>query len=67
MSDKPNLLQMFLSVLAACFGVQSSHNQERDFAAGHTWAWMLLGLVVMGLFVVFVIALVSWALSLAGA
>ncbi|WP_372835351.1 DUF2970 domain-containing protein [Pontibacterium sp.] len=67
MSHKPNLIQMFLSVLAACFGVQSSHNQERDFAAGHTWAWMLLGLAAMGLFVVFVIFLVSWALSIGGA
>lgn len=66
MSHKPNVFQMLLSAMAACFGVQSSQNQERDFTAGHTWTWMLLGLIVMGLFVVFVILLVSWALSLGG-
>lgn len=67
MSEKPTIFQMFLSALAAMFGVQSSQNYTRDFSAGHTWTWMLLGVVVMALFVVFVIFLVTWALSMAGA
>ncbi|WP_370277419.1 DUF2970 domain-containing protein [Pontibacterium sp.] len=67
MSEKPTIVQMFLSALAAMFGVQSSQNHARDFSAGHTWTWMLLGVVVMALFVVFVIFLVTWALSMAGA
>lgn len=66
MSPKPNLLQMFLSVLAAFFGVQSAHNHKRDFNAGHSWSWMLLGVVATTLFVLFVILMVRWALSLAG-
>ena len=67
MSEKPTIFQMFLSALAAMFGVQSSQNHARDFSAGHTWTWMLLGIAVTALFVLFVIFLVTWALSLAGA
>ena len=32
--QKPNLLQVIWSVLAALFGVQSARNRERDFKRG---------------------------------
>jgi hypothetical protein len=32
---KPTLLQVYISVLSAIFGVQSSKNRERDFARGN--------------------------------
>lgn len=67
MPQQPNIFQMFLSALAALFGVQSSQNHQRDFSSGKAWTYMLMGVVVMLLFVVFVIFLVTWALSLAGA
>lgn len=67
MAHTPRFFQMVLSVLAALFGVQSASNHARDFSSGHAWPYMLLGVVVMALFVVFVIFLVTWALSLAGA
>jgi len=31
---KPNILQVFGSVLSAIFGVQNSKNRERDFSRG---------------------------------
>jgi hypothetical protein len=67
MAHMPRFFQILLSVMAALFGVQSSSNHARDFSSGHAWPYMLLGLAVMVLFVVFVIFLVTWALSLAGA
>ncbi len=67
MSPKPNLWQMLCSVLAAFFGVQSSHNLQRDFSSGHALTYFLLGAAVLVGFVAFVIFLITLALSLAGA
>jgi predicted membrane channel-forming protein YqfA (hemolysin III family) len=68
MSDQhPTLWQMILSVVAAIFGVQSEKNRERDFTKGSLWPYVLLGAISLIVFVVMVILLTSWALSLAGA
>ncbi|MBR9829287.1 MAG: DUF2970 domain-containing protein [Oceanospirillales bacterium] len=66
MSDKPTLWQTLLSVLSGFFGVQSERNRERDFRNGRPLYYILTGLLMAGLFVVGVILLVRWALSLAG-
>lgn len=65
--NSPSLWKMFLSVLAAIFGVQSEQNHQRDFNKGSAWKFAFLGLVALIVFIVAVILLTRWALSLAGA
>lgn len=66
MSDKPGLWQTLLSVLSAFFGVQSERNRARDFSRGRPLHYILVGLLMAGLFVLAVILLTRWALMLAG-
>ena len=66
-SSGPSFWQMVVSVMAAMFGVQSEQNRSRDFNSGAAWTYMLLGLAASVAFVLFVILLVRWALSIAGA
>ena len=54
-SDRPlGLWTTLLSVLAAFFGVQSSHQRIRDVTHGHPWHYLIVGLLmtllVSGLF-----------------
>lgn len=65
--QSPSLWKMILSVLAALFGVQSEENRERDFTKGSVWKFTLLGLITLTIFIIAVILLTRWALSLAGA
>ena len=65
--QSPSLWKMILSVLAALFGVQSEKNRERDFTKGSVWKFTLLGLITLTIFIIAVILLTRWALSLAGA
>ncbi len=64
--QSPSLWKMFLSVLAAAFGVQSEQNRERDFSKGSPWKFAFLGLIALMIFIIAVILLTRWALSLAG-
>ncbi len=57
---------MVSSVLAAMLGVQSEKHRLRDFSAGQSWPYLLLGWVATLGFVLLVILLVRWALSIAG-
>ncbi|MBY4675503.1 DUF2970 domain-containing protein [Marinobacterium arenosum] len=66
-SRHPSFWRLWLSVLAAMFGVQSEKNRLRDFNSGAAWPYMLLGLLSVVLFAMLVIAMVRWALYLAGA
>lgn len=43
--------QVFTSVVAAAFGVQSSKNRERDFTRGNPVAFIVAGLLFTVLFV----------------
>ncbi|MGV8842532.1 MAG: DUF2970 domain-containing protein [Pseudomonas sp.] len=67
-SDKkpPSLWQMLHSVLAAALGVQSNKNRERDFSHGKPLHFIMLGLLVTGVFVLVIFAVVRLALYLAG-
>jgi hypothetical protein len=62
----PSFWQMLLSVLAAMIGVQSEQNHERDFTKGRLWPYVFLGLITLIVFIIAVILLTRWALSLAG-
>jgi hypothetical protein len=66
MANKPDWLQALLSVLAAFFGVQSERNREHDFSQGRPLHYVLAGLLLALVFVLGVILLVRWVLSLAG-
>ena len=63
--DKPGLLTVFYSVIAAFFGVQSDRNYKRDFASGHYWPYIIAGVVLALIFISFVYLLVQLALWLA--
>lgn len=65
--DKPNLMQVFKSVLAAGFGVQSNANRERDFSKGSPGQYIVIGLGFTIFFVVALWALVKLIMLLAGA
>lgn len=64
--EKPSLWEMCLSVLAGIFGVQSEKNHQRDFNKGSAWSFAFLGLIALLFFIIAVILLTRWALSLAG-
>ncbi len=44
---KPNLLQVFGSVLSAIFGVQNSKNRERDFAKGDPKQFAIVYVIIV--------------------
>ena len=62
--EKPlGFLQVIGSGISAAFGVQSSHNRERDFARGKPWHFIAVGIGLTILFVVMVIVVVNLVLS----
>lgn len=49
--NKINIVQLFFSVLAAFFGVQSNKTRERDFTIGKPIHYIMVGLIVVSLFI----------------
>ena len=64
--EKPGLMQIVGSVLAAGFGVQSSKNRERDFKHGRARTFIIAGIVFTVIFVATVFTVVSTVLKGAG-
>ncbi len=62
--EKTGLLKTLQSALAAMFGVQSEHRRHEDFSSEKPWRFIVAGLIVAAVFVIFVMLLVRWALSL---
>jgi Protein of unknown function (DUF2970) len=60
---KVSFFQVFGSVLAAMFGVQSEKNRERDFNQGKLWHYILGGLIFAAAFIGILIAIVQTALA----
>ncbi|MDG2070980.1 MAG: DUF2970 domain-containing protein [Pseudomonadales bacterium] len=56
--DKPNLLEVVLSVFAAALGVQNSKNRERDFTHGSPIVFIVAGLIFTIIFVVTIVTIV---------
>jgi uncharacterized MAPEG superfamily protein len=54
--------QVFMSTVAAAFGVQSSKNRERDFKQGKALHFILMGIIFTILFVLAVVGVVSLVL-----
>jgi hypothetical protein len=61
-APKLGFWQVVSSTVAAAFGVQSSRNRERDFAAGKPSHFIIAGLVFTVLFVLGMILLVNLVL-----
>jgi cytochrome b561 len=59
---KPTLLQVFWSVAASFFGVQSSRARERDFKHGRAGVFIAVGLAMTIGFVLVVLLLVKLVL-----
>lgn len=55
--------QIFGSVFAAFFGVQSQENSQRDFGHGKAHTFIIAGIVLAAVFVGSVFAVVSFILS----
>lgn len=62
---KPNLLQVFGSVLSAIFGVQNSKNRERDFAKGDPKQFAIVYVIIVISIVLCMITLVRTVLHFA--
>lgn len=58
-----SLWQMFGSVMAAAFGVQSSKNRQRDFNRGKPIHFIIIGIVFTVAFVLLVVTVVRLVLS----
>jgi hypothetical protein len=61
--EKPGLVQIVSSVLAAAIGVQSQKNRERDFQQGSVKAYIAVGVVATVLFVLTVYGIVKLVLA----
>ncbi|OOE88990.1 DUF2970 domain-containing protein [Salinivibrio sharmensis] len=59
MGNKPRLTDVMKSVIAALFGVQSQQNRERDFGHDSPAAYIITGVVMIGVFIAVLLALVS--------
>ena len=57
------LLQMLFSSLAAGFGVQSGKNRQRDFGHGDPKRFIILGIVMTGVFLLTMMGIVKLVLS----
>ena len=60
---KPNIFQVVLSVLAAMFGVQSAKNRARDFSKGSAKEFIIVGVILVLLLILFIFLTVKIVLS----
>ena len=61
--EKPTVLQIIASVLAAGFGVQSTANRERDFTTGSEKSFVVVGIIATILFVLTILFVVNLVLK----
>jgi hypothetical protein len=61
--EKPTVLQIIASVLAAGFGVQSTANRERDFTTGSAKSFVVVGIIATILFVLTILFVVNLVLK----
>lgn len=62
-----SLLDVIKSVMASFFGVQSTENRERDFQHGKPWQFIVVGLLLTAMFLLFVLIAVKIVLNFATA
>jgi hypothetical protein len=64
---RPGLVEIFKSVGAAFFGVQSEAKRERDFTHGRLSDYVIAGAVATVVFILVLVGVVQLVLHLAGA
>ena len=62
---KLTLFQVFTSVFASFFGVQSNDRRERDFSRGRARDFIIVGVILTALFILLVFGIVKLVMSLA--
>lgn len=60
---KPTLWQVIQSVLAAMIGIQKDKNRVRDFTQGNPWAYVIVGIVFVIVFVLVLYFVVQGIIS----
>jgi hypothetical protein len=65
-SPAPGFFQVVMSVAAAMFGVQSSRARQRDFTHGRPLHYIVVGVVMVGLFIGAILLVVHLLLKNAG-
>lgn len=63
---KPSLLDVTRSVMWAFLGVQKSKNHARDFKHGKPSQYIIIGLVGVAIFIIILVTVVKFVMSLAG-
>lgn len=66
-NNRPGILQIIQSTLAAAFGVQSQKARERDFTHGRPLPYIIAGVVFTIVFIITLVVIVNIVLSAAGA
>jgi hypothetical protein len=61
----PGLVQVFFSVMAGMFGVQSNRKHEKDFTFGKPSHYIIVGFMVTVIFVLTIWGAVSLVMKLA--
>lgn len=61
--QKPNLIALIKSILAAAIGVQSDKNRTRDFEQGNPLVFIIGGIVFTLLFIITIASVVGLVLS----
>ncbi len=61
----PSIWQVFKSVLASFFGVQSEETRQRDFTYGKPGQFIFIGLVITALFIAMIFIVVKVVLYFA--
>jgi hypothetical protein len=59
LSEKPSLFDVFKSVAASVFGVQSGKNRERDFQQRSIVPYIVVGVIFVLLLILGLVGLVS--------
>ncbi len=62
--ETPSFIGVLGSVLAGMFGVQSNRKREQDFTHGKPSQYIVIGLLVTGVFILTIWGLVSLVMSL---
>lgn len=62
-NQKPSLLSVVKSILAAAIGVQSDKNRQRDFEQGSPLTFIIGGIIFTLLFIICVASVVGLVLS----
>ncbi len=57
--NRPTLVDIFKSVLASFFGVQSDKNRQRDFQKGNPIYFIMVGVILTILFVLIIIGVIK--------